>query len=82
MKSFLTLAAILLMLAATPLASADATAKYFDNTGRSDVLSGGVRMIPITTPTGTFKVWTKRVGNNPTGGLIKFLKAVDSGSFK
>jgi proline iminopeptidase len=29
------------------------------------VLSGGVRVIPITTPKGTFKVWTKRVGNNP-----------------
>jgi proline iminopeptidase len=38
---------------------------YFDNTGRQDVLAGGVRMIPITTPSGTFKVWTKRVGNNP-----------------
>jgi proline iminopeptidase len=23
-------------------------------------------MIPITTPKGTFKVWTKTVGNNPT----------------
>jgi hypothetical protein len=22
-------------------------------------------MIPIATPKGTFKVWTKRVGNNP-----------------
>jgi proline iminopeptidase len=39
---------------------------YFDNTGRDDVLSGGVKLIPITTPKGTFKVWTKRVGNNPT----------------
>ena len=39
---------------------------YHDNTGRDDVLSGGVKMIPITTPKGTFKVWTKRVGNNPT----------------
>jgi proline iminopeptidase len=29
------------------------------------VLSGGVRLIPITTPKGIFKVWTKRVGNNP-----------------
>ncbi len=38
---------------------------YLDNTGRDDVPSGGVRMIPITTPKGTFKVWTKRVGNNP-----------------
>lgn len=39
---------------------------YFDTTGRTDVLSGGVRRIPITTPKGTFHVWTKRVGNNPT----------------
>jgi proline iminopeptidase len=38
---------------------------YFDNTGRDDVLSGGVRLIPITTEKGTFKVWTKRIGNNP-----------------
>jgi proline iminopeptidase len=38
---------------------------YLDYSGRSDVLSGGVRMIPIGTPKGTFHVWTKRVGNNP-----------------
>jgi proline iminopeptidase len=42
-----------------------AAAGYYDNTGRDDVLSGGVKMIPITTPKGTFKVWTKRIGNNP-----------------
>ena len=40
-------------------------AGYFDNSGRDDVLAGGVKMIPITTPKGTFRVWTKRVGNNP-----------------
>ena len=40
-------------------------AAYFDSSGRADLLSGGVRMIPVTTPRGTFKVWTKRVGNNP-----------------
>jgi proline iminopeptidase len=55
--------------AAAPTASvAPATptpASYFDNTGRDDVLAGGVRMIPVTTPKGTFRVWTKRVGNNP-----------------
>jgi proline iminopeptidase len=38
---------------------------YFDNTGRDDVLAGGVKLIQIGTPSGTFKVWTKRVGNNP-----------------
>ncbi len=45
----------------------DATeSSYFDNSGRDDVLAGGIRMIPIETPRGTFDVWTKRVGNNPT----------------
>jgi proline iminopeptidase len=66
MKAFLLAVSALLMFALTPLASADSTAQYFDNTGRTDVLSGGVRMIPVKTPKGTFKVWTKRVGNNPT----------------
>jgi len=47
---------------AQPVTSAS---RYFDNAGRDDVLSGGVKMIPITTPKGTFRVWTKRVGNNP-----------------
>jgi len=27
--------------------------------------AGGVKMIPIQTPSGTFKVWTKRFGTNP-----------------
>ena len=43
---------------------------YFDNTGRDDVLSGGVRMIPIDTPKGRFHVWTKRIGNNPKVKLL------------
>jgi proline iminopeptidase len=61
---------------------------YFDNTGRDDVLSGGVKMIPIETPHGTFRVWTKRVGNNPTTKLLllhggpafshEYLEAFDS----
>jgi proline iminopeptidase len=40
---------------------------YFDtSTWRApDVLSGGSRMIPVSTPVGEFRVWTKRVGSNP-----------------
>ena len=45
-------------------------AGYLDNTGRADVLSGGVRLIPIETPKGTFRVWTKRIGNAPTMKLL------------
>ena len=43
---------------------------YFDLAGRSDVLTGGVRMIPVETPAGTFRVWTKRVGSNPRVKLL------------
>jgi proline iminopeptidase len=52
-------AAALLFLSAAP------PTDYLDYSGRDDVLSGGARKIPITTPEGTFNVWTKRVGNNP-----------------
>ncbi len=38
---------------------------YFDQSGRNDLFTGGVKMIPISTDFGDFKVWTKRVGNNP-----------------
>jgi proline iminopeptidase len=37
--------------------------EYYDYKD-SGVQAGGVRMIPITTPAGNFKVWTKRFGNN------------------
>src|SRR4029078_10361857 len=63
-------------------------AAYFDNTGRQDVLAGGVRMIPLNTPAGSFQVWTKRVGNNPRikmlllhggpGVTHEYLEAFDS----
>lgn len=46
------------------------TNAYLDNTGRDDLLSGGVKMIPIETPKETFKVWTKRIGNNPAKKLL------------
>src|SRR3712207_5624385 len=38
--------------------------QYF-NYGEAGVQSAGIRMIPIETPVGQFKVWTKRFGNNP-----------------
>ena len=66
MKRFLLLAvSALLLYACMKNPPADQTATYFDSSGRDDMLSGGVKMIPINTPKGTFKVWTKRVGNNP-----------------
>jgi len=38
---------------------------YLDYSGMDDVLSGGVKMIPVHTAAGDFHVWTKRIGNNP-----------------
>ncbi len=45
-------------------------ASYLDSTGREDRLSGGVRRIPVETSSGTFQVWTKRVGNAPRTKLL------------
>lgn len=62
--------------------------EYLNYTGRDDVLSGGVKMIPIETSKGTFHVWTKRIGNNPTikvllvhggpGATHEYFEAFDS----
>jgi proline iminopeptidase len=57
--------ALVLLVGACTAAPASNPSSYFDTSGRDDVLSGGVKMIPITTPKGTFHVWTKRIGNNP-----------------
>ena len=62
--------------------------EYLDYSGRDDVLSGGVKMIPIETSKGVFHVWTKRIGNHPTkkvlllhggpGATHEYLEAFDS----
>jgi proline iminopeptidase len=61
---------------------------YLDYSGRADALSGGSRMIPVSTPSGTYRVWTKRVGNSPgprllllhggPGATHEYLEAFDS----
>ncbi|MEO7823368.1 MAG: proline iminopeptidase-family hydrolase [Gemmatimonadaceae bacterium] len=91
MKTFALLVSAVVLLhgcAVTPAPAPPIPMGYFDNSGRDDVLSGGVKMIPITTPRGTFKVWTRRVGNNPTvkvlllhggpGSTHEYFEAFDS----
>ncbi|HUD78683.1 MAG TPA: proline iminopeptidase-family hydrolase [Streptosporangiaceae bacterium] len=61
---------------------------YLDYSGRDDVLSGGSRRIPVSTPAGRFQVWVKRVGSNPDlrvlllhggpGSTHEYLEACDS----
>ena len=43
---------------------------YLDYSGRDDIVAGGVKLIPIATSAGEFRVWTKRVGNNPDTKLL------------
>jgi proline iminopeptidase len=64
------------------------TAGYLDYSGRDDVLSGGVKLITVDTSKGPFRVWTKRIGNNPSikvlllhggpGVTHEYLEAFDS----
>jgi proline iminopeptidase len=44
-------------------------ASYFD-LGEAGVRSGGVRVIPVQTPKGTYNVWTKRFGQGPIKVLL------------
>jgi proline iminopeptidase len=64
------------------------SSSYLDSSGRDDVLSGGSRRIPISTPAGEQHVWVKRTGNNPDlrvlllhggpGSTHEYLEACDS----
>jgi proline iminopeptidase len=61
---------------------------YFASTDTSSVKTGGIKMVNISTPKGNFKVWTKRIGNNPTikvlllhggpGGSHEFFESFES----
>ena len=69
MRSFLFLSFAILTFSCTNqtyqrVESTPSLAEYF-NYGDSGVQTAGVKMIPISTPVGNFKVWTKRFGNNP-----------------
>ncbi|MEI6226346.1 MAG: proline iminopeptidase-family hydrolase, partial [Deltaproteobacteria bacterium] len=55
---------LLLALVASPARSAPPTLQgYFP--APEGLQTGGVKVVPIHTPKGDFKVWTKRFGNNP-----------------
>jgi proline iminopeptidase len=61
---------------------------YLDTRGREERVAGGARLVPIQTPQGPYRVWVKRVGNNPRlrllllhggpGATHTYLEAVDS----
>jgi len=73
--------------AANPNEATAPTSSYNDFSGLPEQFTGGIREIPIQTPKGEFKVWTKRVGNNPRikvlllhggpGGTHEFFECFD-----
>jgi len=88
MRNVIVLAAAALVLHGCAPSDRAVPADYLDYSSRDDVLSGGVRLIPVETPSGTFRVWTKRVGNHPSmkvlllhggpGATHEYLEAFDS----
>ncbi|MDB5720434.1 MAG: proline iminopeptidase [Alphaproteobacteria bacterium] len=70
-RLFLIVAGLMLWSGSALAASAAAPPPaYYERAGHSDAWSGGVRMVDIDTPKGKFRVWTKRVGNNPKLKLL------------
>lgn len=60
----LLLACAFIYTACNQMASNENQSSYFA-AADSGLQNGGIKMIPIKTPNGTFNVWTKRFGNNP-----------------
>lgn len=80
--------ACILFCASAAANTGSAPTAYLDNSGRDDVLSGGIKLIQLQTPRGPFHVWTKRIGNNPRikvlllhggpGATHEYFEALDS----
>jgi proline iminopeptidase len=64
-KILLFLFVALLFLQCNQPAKTVSSADDYFNLEEGEVKAGGVKLIPVQTPVGTFKVWTKRFGNNP-----------------
>ncbi|MBR2649062.1 MAG: proline-specific peptidase family protein [Sediminibacterium sp.] len=65
MRYFYSLLCLIIFAACNPNQENKSTnlSTYF--TYGDSIQSAGVKLIPISTPVGNFKVWTKRFGNNP-----------------
>ena len=71
-KPFFLLAPLVFLLSCNDVKVKDAntagkeiTIKNYFNYGDTGLQTAGIKLLPITTPAGTFNVWTKRFGNNP-----------------
>jgi proline iminopeptidase len=63
-KPYLLLPVLVTLMACNNTEKSPSVADYFNYTTQEQQ-NAGVKMIPVQTPVGTFKVWTKKIGNNP-----------------
>jgi proline iminopeptidase len=91
MKIFFRLFAMVLFISACNTGSkqenASTAVSSYLTYSKEDRFTGGIKMVPIKTPKGEFRVWTKRVGNNPKmkvlllhggpGGTHEFFECFD-----
>jgi proline iminopeptidase len=68
-RSLTLLTLAVLFVACSQREESSALKTYF-KTDETGVQTGGIKMIPIVTPKGTYHVWTKRFGNNPRIKLL------------
>jgi len=64
MRSIIAFSSLLLLTSCKNENNTNILSDYFTYE-KEKVETAGVKMIPIKTPVGEFKVWTKRFGNNP-----------------
>jgi proline iminopeptidase len=87
-RLLLLLAGLVLPLFLASSSTAAPPPDYYGRAGHPDAWAGGVRMIDIATPKGRYRVWTKRIGNNPRlkvlllhggpGATHEYMEAFDS----
>ena len=65
MRYIFLLTILLLTISCQKESKSETLQDYFTYNQKNTIESAGVKMIPIKTSVGEFKVWTKRFGNNP-----------------
>lgn len=64
LKSIFIISVFGLLFSCNQKAATVATSNYLAET-ESGIKTGGIKVVTISTPKGNFKVWTKKIGNNP-----------------
>ena len=64
LKSYFLIAVIGLLFSCNHKVATESGSNYFTDT-ETGIKTGGIKVVTISTSKGNFKVWTKKMGNNP-----------------